>query len=121
MMMSLTYDIPYLQIVLGDLFPKHIVCAKSIEKTEICTGCTIIFSDNSSSYTVSHISCIILMNMYCSVAYTENTMLQTNEMNEKNLIFYNFNSQKFIDNLSWDGLCQVLGLCPSWSAHEADT
>ena len=87
MMMSLTYDIPYLQIVLGDLFPKHIVCAKSIEKTEICTGCTIIFSDNSSSYTVSHISCIILMNMYCSVAYTENTMLQTNEMNEKNLIF----------------------------------
>lgn len=28
------------------------------------------------------------MNMYCSVAYTENTMmLQINEMNEKNLIF----------------------------------
>lgn len=61
---------------------------RALKKTEICTGCTIIFSDNSSSYTLLHISCFILMNMYCSVAYTENTMmLQINEMNEKNLIF----------------------------------
>ena len=90
-MMSLAYDIPYLQMVLGDLFPKHTVCAKSIEKIEICTGCTInFFSDNSSSYTLLLYTSLALYSWTCTVLLNVQKnamMLQPNEMNEKNLIF----------------------------------